>query len=60
MWSFSIKLGELRFKNVNNTFYDKTEFYLKTFSSAHTLGKPCGEVIVVTGTGSHNLEMAKV
>ena len=31
MWSFSIKFGELRYKNVNKQqFHDKTEFYLKT------------------------------
>ena len=35
MWSFSIKFGELRYKNVNNTFMIKREFALK-ISQSHT------------------------
>ena len=41
MWSFSIRFGELKYQNVNNTFMIKWDgFRLKAFSVAHTLGEP--------------------
>ena len=47
MRPFSIQFGELRYKNVNNTFmHDKTGLRLKTLSVAHTLGKPCYSYIL--------------
>ena len=47
-WSFFIKFGELRYKNVNNTFMIKRDFALKD-SQSHTrlehpvTGEDCGK-----------------
>ena len=40
MWSFFIKFGELRYKNVNNTVMKNGTSLKNTLSRTHTLGKP--------------------
>ena len=38
------EFGDSADSSSKQNFHDKTEFYLKTLSAAHALGKPCIDV----------------